>query len=259
MGAMKGGTTSLHRYLAGHPDVSVSKRKETDFFLGRRDYRRGLPWYSSQFDGRAAAAGEASPNYTKRHLFAGVPGRISRTLPEVRLVYVVRDPIARIRSHYIHNYAHGRERQPFSEAVTANSNYVKTSLYAYQLDAFLDHFPRENVLVVDSDALLGQTSSALREVLEFIGVTPEYEAPNLGKRFHVSTDKRRPSALARHVGHGGLRRALRPLLPARLTEPQPFEPPELSTEGTRRLADALQPDTERLRKLTGMPFGSWPV
>ncbi len=128
---MKGGTTSLHRYLGSHSEVCISRRKETDYFLGRREYQRGLSWYSSQFNRHATALGEASPNYTKRHLWAGVPERIAQTLPEVRLIYVVRDPIERIVSHYVHNYAHGREKRRFSKAVTSGSNYVKTSMYAY--------------------------------------------------------------------------------------------------------------------------------
>jgi hypothetical protein len=259
IGAMKGGTTSLYRYLASHPEVSVSKRKETDFFLGRHEYRRGLSWYSAQFRKRTTAIGEASPNYTKRHLWDGVPERISRTLPEVKLIYVVRDPIRRILSHYVHNYAHGRERRPFSEATSPESNYVKTSMYAYQLDAFLDYFPLERILIVDSDALRNETSSLLQEVFGFVGVDPDFDVPNIDEKFHVSADKLRRPALVRHVKNRTLRRILHPLLPARLTKPQPFEPPELSPEDSNRLAESLQSDIQRFKELTGMKFDDWPV
>ncbi len=99
----------------------------------------------------------------------------------------------------------------------------------------------------------------MRDVFEFIGVTPNYEVANINEKFHLSTDKTTQSALVRRVEHPGLRRVLRPLLPARLTEPQPFEPPSLSKEDTRRLADTLRTDTERFRTLTGMRFEDWSV
>lgn len=259
IGAMKGGTTSLYRYLASHPEVSVSRRKETNFFLGRRDYEQGLNFYFSQFDRRATAVGEASTNYTKRHLWAGVPERIAKALPEARLIYIVRDPIERTVSNYVHNYSHGRETRPFSEVLRSKPSYVKTSMYAYQLDAFLEYFPRDNILVVDSDALRNRTSSVLRDVFEFVGVAPDYEVPSINERFNVSKYKKRPSALARHVENDALRRVLRPLLPDRLTEPQLFKPPKLSTEDSKRLAEVLQPDAERFRAITGMTFEHWAV
>lgn len=256
IGAMKGGTTSLYHYLGHHPEVSVSRIKETDYFLGRHEYDRGLGWYTSLFEENAVAIGEASPNYTKRHMWSGVPERIARVLPDVRLIYVVRDPVERLVSHYVHNYAKGRVSRPISEVATPDSNYVLSSMYAYQLDAYLDHFSKEQILVVDSSDLRDRTVEAMAQIFAFLGVR-DYEVPD--ERHHVSARKMRSSVLEQYVAHPRLRRALRPLLPDRLSEPQPFERPDLSAEARRRLASALGPDIERFRSMTGMSFEQWSV
>src|ERR687894_2292944 len=64
IGAQKCGTSVLHYYLSLHPEVSMSRPKELNFFIEERNWPRGLDWYKSQFDGDARVRGEASPNYT---------------------------------------------------------------------------------------------------------------------------------------------------------------------------------------------------
>ncbi|MEZ5721509.1 MAG: sulfotransferase [Paracoccaceae bacterium] len=78
IGAMKSGTTTLYRYLDLHPAVEMSRDKETDFFLTEKNRARGLDWYAAQFTSEARVRGEASPNYTKRRDFPGVPERLAR-------------------------------------------------------------------------------------------------------------------------------------------------------------------------------------
>jgi hypothetical protein len=78
IGAMKAGTVSLRHYLDEHPDV----------FLDGAD--------------QAAAIGECSPSYTMAPAFRGVAERMAQVIPDARLVYVVRDPIARMQSMYMH-------------------------------------------------------------------------------------------------------------------------------------------------------------
>lgn len=97
IGAMKAGTTSLHRHLDLHPEIGMSERKELHLFT-RPDWRQHLDWYTGHFSSAAPVQGESSPNYTKRRLFPGVPARIAAALPEVRLIYILRDPVERMRS-----------------------------------------------------------------------------------------------------------------------------------------------------------------
>ncbi len=107
VGAMKCGTSSLHNYLARHPDIFMSAEKELNFFTGSNS-GQSLDWYKAQFPVDAPVRGESSQNYSKRHnpLFPGAAEAIKAVIPDTKLIYLVRDPIERYRSHKVENY-HG--------------------------------------------------------------------------------------------------------------------------------------------------------
>ncbi|MCG8468872.1 MAG: hypothetical protein MJB57_11825 [Gemmatimonadetes bacterium] len=109
VGAQKCGTSALHYYLDLHPAIAMSRPKELNYFIEDRNWSRGPEWYVKRFDGRAPVRGETSPNYTAHPTFDGVPERMAASIPDARLIYIVRDPIERIRAHWIHNYARRRE------------------------------------------------------------------------------------------------------------------------------------------------------
>ncbi|MEM6898341.1 MAG: sulfotransferase domain-containing protein [Pseudomonadota bacterium] len=136
IGAMKCGTTSLHSYLDRHPDTSMSDPKEVDFFSGSNS-DKSVEWYASLFDPDKPVRGEASQDYSKGHhpLYKGAPERMKALIPDVKLIYLVRDPIERYFSHIGENYYVGsRADQRWSNA---HDNYIWTGLYYYQLSIFL--------------------------------------------------------------------------------------------------------------------------
>jgi hypothetical protein len=193
IGAMKAGTVSLRHYLDDHPDVFVGnggRFGEPNFFIAEHNWPRGHGWYESLFDGAgtAAAIGECSPSYTWAHVYRGVPERMARLVPEARLVYLVRDPIARMQSMYMHQVSAGRERRR-PEVALLDDRYLGPSLYGFQLAAFLDHFDRGQVLVIASEVLRDRPHEALSAVFSHLGVDPAAVDP--GKRYqdHRSTDK----------------------------------------------------------------------
>src|SRR5947208_13622101 len=91
IGAQKCGTSGLHYYLSLHPEISMSKPKELNFFIAERNYPRGLDWYRAHFDPTAKVRGESSPNYTAYPLHVGVPERMHSIVPDAKLLYLVRD------------------------------------------------------------------------------------------------------------------------------------------------------------------------
>ena len=260
VGAMKGGTTSLHAYMDGHPDVCMSRRKETDYFIAaKRSAKKDAAWYRRQFRGTpdATAFGEASPNYTKRHLFAGVPEAIREGCrPDVKLIYVVRDPALRAVSHWGHNVIMGREAGTAANLSAAcakpDSNYVKTSRYAYQLEAYLEHWSMNDILVVRSEELRADTAAKLRECFAFVGVDPGIQIASAGEQLHVSSKKLRKSWLERHVAHKPSRELLAKVLPAQIAERQPVDVPKPTGADVAALRDHLHADAERFRALTGV-------
>ena len=192
IGAMKAGTTSLFHYLIDHPQVFMSPLKEVDFFVEEQNWHRGIDWYERQFenaDADALAIGEASTIYTKYPVYRGVPERISEHLPDVRLIYVVRDPIDRLRSHFQHRTLVGNERLPLAEALATDPSYVDMSRYGMQLERYLEHFPREQICVITSEALKTDRADTVKQVFRFIGVDETFAPPSLEQEFYRTQDR----------------------------------------------------------------------
>jgi hypothetical protein len=260
IGAMKSGTSSLYKYLAAHPEIGVSRVKETDFFLAERNYRRGLAWYESLFSKSGAREfGEASPNYTKRTVFAGVPERMHAVVPQARLVYILRDPVARMLSQYAHRYAQGTELRPLADALGPrdHNTYWLSSSYYFQLSAFLEHYPLERILVLQAEDLREDRPGTLRRVFQFLGIDSEFDCPLFRQNFNVSS--RRYSngwSLERLVGSRRMLHYMRSVVSCPLTKPaRPAE--SFDAETRQRVEEFLRPDIEALRRLTGQKFERW--
>jgi hypothetical protein len=193
IGAMKAGTVSLSHYLDDHPSVFLARGGtfgEPNFFIEEHCWSRGRAWYESLFDGaRAATAiGECSPSYTWAHTYRGVPERMARLVPRARLVYVVRDPIARMQSMYMHQVSAGRERRR-AEVALLDDRYLGPSRYGFQLAAFLDHFDRSQLLVIASEVLRDRPREALSAVFAHLGVDPAAADLDARHHDHRSIDK----------------------------------------------------------------------
>jgi hypothetical protein len=192
IGAMKAGTTSLYHYLQGHPQVFVPPYKAPEFFVAESNWRRGVDWYRRQFAGARAdaiAVGEASNSYAKYPQFDGVPERIAAHIPDVRLIYVVRDPVARIRSHYQTRLAEGTETLPIEEAVFQNPTYLDYSRYGLQIARYLDYFPRQQMLVITAEDLRHNRRATMRNVYEFLGVDATILPGELEREFYQTKDR----------------------------------------------------------------------
>jgi len=267
IGAMKAGTTSLHRYLREHPQVFMPEEKELHFFVAEKRWGRGRSWYEAQFAGAgdAIAVGEASPTYTMYPEFTGVPDRIEPLLPEARLVYAVRHPIERMRSHYLHEVEKGRERAPIGRALLTDPRYLNASRYAMQLEQYLDRFSARQVLVITTEQLRDERGATVRRVLAFLGVDPDRSNGHLlDREFHRTSDKRvrRPlvEAALRVPGTRALAglapRPVRRLARRRIDAGPVTAIPE-AVEA--RLRAELRGDVGRLRVHLGEGFDGWGI
>lgn len=174
IGAMKSGTTSLYGYLDDHPDVWVSHPKELDFFLDRGNWHRGTDWYLNHFTEAPtdAVLGEVSPSYSQTHLYPEVPKRMAALVPTAKLVYIVREPVQRIRSMYAHLVIDGLESHPIDDAVKRNQDYVETSRYAARIASFEPAFSEGRLQVITTEQLKAKPVDTLDAVASFIGVRP---------------------------------------------------------------------------------------
>ena len=243
IGAMKSGTSSLHRYLGAHPDVHVSRRKEPNFFNRHDPHGPPLEEYRELFAGgeEAVARGESSVNYTKRHMWPRAAERIAGTLPDVRLVVVLRDPVDRIRSHYRHSVAAGRATRPIDEDLERTDNYVLTSCYAWQLEPYLERFDRAQLHLVTAERLRAEPDAVVAEICEHVGVDPA-AAPPVSGEHHRSEDKEMPRL--RERGPLGLRRDV-------------DISGELSERRVAWLRRRLMPEVRAIRRLLGDETDLW--
>jgi hypothetical protein len=237
IGAMKCGTTALHRYLDLHPDVAMSEPKELNFFCGPEqrpndedgtaawmagNWHRGVRWYAARFR-PAPVRGEASPGYTSPS-FPEAAERMLRVVPNARLVYAVRDPVERAVSQYLHHRADGTEKRPIEEALLdPASQYLERSLYHARLEPYLARFPREQILICAQEDLSSNRRETVRELYRFAGVDDSFRSPKQNLRWNVARSA--PVSL-----DGALR---------------------------RRLVALLSEDAARLRVLAGRQFAGW--
>ena len=195
IGVQKGGTSSLFRYLTRHPNVLAGYKKEVKFFDG--NYQKGLDWYRfnfplvSQMSDPQAQTGEASPSYVFHPL---VSQRIVEALPNIKLVLMLRDPVARAYSHYQGNLRKDHEKVSFDEAIDQEENrlkgerekiiadqrypmysylvysYLARGVYIDQVKNWFKSFPREQVLILKSEDFFKDPPKVFQRVLTFLGL-----------------------------------------------------------------------------------------
>ena len=269
IGGLKCGTTSLHHYLNLHPDVQMSRPKELNFFVAELNWSLGADWYMSHFRPEAPVRGETSPHYTNLPRFRGVAERIGSVAPNARLIYMVRDPIDRALSHYLHNVAGGYETRPIESALAdRDSAYVHRGLYAMQLEPYLERFGAERVEIVTREELKRRREETMRRAFGLLGVDPSFSSPQFAREWETGTGKRsgRFRLMDRAVRLPGLRaldrsfdrlpESLRWLVERIVHDPESAaaERPALPEPLREGLADRFRPDTERLEALTGRRF-----
>lgn len=288
IGAAKAGTTSLHRWLAQHPDVFVPRQKELHFFAAPwlRENCRGpgdarilqdIPADWEAYRGHYAAAhahraiGDLSPSY-----FAWWPSRdaIRDRLGHPKIVLALRDPVEKAYSQYMHLVRDGRETLSFAEALAAEESrsrqgygalwrYVASVRYAEPTERFLDTFGADRVKILFFEDLVRDPPRVLREVLEFLDVDPAVPIDTGGVSNRSGAPKSR--ALAALLNNPELRRVARSLLPgplvarlgARATALNTGAKPRLDPASRALIEERVAADTARLARLLGreLPWG----
>jgi hypothetical protein len=224
IGAMKAGSTSLFRWLGAHPAIALPADKEPAFFSSDARWARGLEHYEAGFPGAlntGQITGEASVVYTDPAVSAQAARRARTVLPSLNLVFLARDPVERMRSHYRHQVQRGRERLPFAEALQQPEQpYVRCSMYCQALAPWLERFGRDRLCTIRFESLIRDDTEQWSTALDFLGLAP-IERP--GGAHNVTSDKQGFSPVMRrlfdagagryeHLLPRGLKRAVKPLL-----------------------------------------------
>ena len=240
----------------------MSREKELNFFMEERNWRRGLDWYQAQFETSRSVSvwGEASPGYTHHPIFPGVPRRMHSVVPRARLIQIVRDPMKRHLSHYLHQLRLGNV-----EAGRFDDDFiVMPSLQCLQLELYLQHYEQGQILVLTQEELERNRAETLRRVFRFLDVDETFESPKFSRMLNESAAMNSPgySAIERAGGVGSiLPSSLKVQIRKALLWPfsRPVERPVLDREMEQRLLNRFHEDAERLRRLTGMKLEDWSV
>lgn len=286
IGAAKSGTTSLHHYLLEHPRVSMSDPKELNFFVDAPvvgNWHRGLAWYKSFFPA-GKLNGESSPAYTfeGENYAPKAALRIKNIMPDAKLIYLLRNPIERIQSHYLQMLFMGRiplkvslddllSRGPGCQSGIHGdcyTNIVYSSLYCRQISHYLNFFSLEQIHFLTLEDLKRDPAAEMFKLWKFLGI--EEDAPSqVSRTIHNNTSHKKiriinPTArmkkiVPRYDFFSSLCPAAIKYIYRKSVE-RPLETRErkfISEKNLNRLFSLLSPDIEKLSRITGREYSAW--
>jgi hypothetical protein len=194
VGAQKGGTTQLYEGLIRHPACFGSFKKELNYFSDLPHWP--FWWYRSRFPLSTVVGPhngiclEASPSYLPS---PSALQHMHETLPDVKVIAILRDPVSRAFSHYQHWKSRHRDGRDFATAARAIiaqgtlppvhgaalasnvkplTDYVSRGYYALQIEVLWQFYPRQQTLILDSADLFADTTAVCQHVFDFLGVPP---------------------------------------------------------------------------------------
>ena len=258
IGGQKCGTTSLANQVATHPEIGFSEPKEVHFFSWEKHWSRGLRWYESLFEGAegAKAVGEGSTTYTKYPKVRDVPTRMAQVLPDARLIYLVRHPVDRLISHYMHKWYESLVGDDLEEALEKRPQLIAYGRYYYQIEQFLPFFPPERLLVLIFEEFIADPIATHRRVYEFLGVDPTYVPSDVSAKNVTAAKVRRSAWIRAALKVPFAERVGRRLLPAplkgRLKQVgTKMHKPEIPPALRERLLETFLPDVQALSDFLG--------
>lgn len=193
IGGLKCGTTSFHHYLGLHPEIQMSRPKELSFFVSELNWDLGLDWYASRFNGHARVRGESSPHYTNLPRFTGVAARIRECCPDVRLIYLARDPIERLLSHWVQTCGSGYEtREMVPTLADPSTPYTWRSRHWRQLQPFLEAFDSSQIAVFAQEELAVEREETMRRAFRFLGVRESFGSDKFSREWEKTSAKLGP-------------------------------------------------------------------
>ncbi len=271
IGAQKCASSWVYDILSDHPEVVVSEKKELDFFSYQ--YERGYEWYEAQFEDKpgARAVGEISPSYFNE---ASVPERIKLYAPEAKILLSLRSPVERALSQHRHLVRIGYVTGPdfsFEHALHCNPSYVEQGQYARHLSRWLEHFPREQIMILLMEDILQSPQNVARSVYQFLGINPEHLSGSLSEKSNPSyairsrafdqvictvrgaADRSGLGPVWRGVGQLGLQRLYRRMN----RRPSQQVIPKAMPETLENLKARFREDTTKLQSMLGADLSAW--
>ena len=266
IGADRCGSKSLHNMFRQHPDCYVPPIADPYFF--DKNYSRGLDWYFKLFEDApdsAQAIGEFSHDYIHSREAAE---RISRDLPQVKLIASLRHPVDRTFSSYASAHSAGVINVSFEQALKEVPMLISNSLYADKLETYFDYFDKDRIKVLLFDDLASDPPSFAKQAFDFLGLR-FVEEIDYGRKMSQLSESRLPFSgalskqganLLRRLGWVELLGKLKSSDFVRSLFYKPYSDntkPQVEPHVRKMLGELFEPQIERLEKLLGRELTSW--
>ncbi|MCK7544035.1 sulfotransferase domain-containing protein [Marinobacter bryozoorum] len=271
IGAARSGSTSLFLYLEQHPEIYFSEVKELNFFSNPSFWKKGFSWYETWFRPRSkriTCIGEASTSYTRSPFLEHAPGRIFDYNSDMKLIYVVRNPLDRLVSHYLHNINAGIEDRDI-EKLLENlplEPIAWQGKYHYQLSRYLEFFNRNQLYVTSFEKLSNEPEQVTKEIFDFLGVNSDVSLEKIGRVFNSSNKTTKKSQLGLRILDLYRRTIQYQALPYRVKKlvqniaeigSTPITKPTLSLNEKEALYDFYKEDSQLLQTEFGIRTEDW--
>ncbi len=274
IGTMKGGTTSLFNYLARHPQISPCIEKEPSFFSEKAKLTLGYDYYQSlwNFDPTVhKIALEASTSYTRatHPYYIKAAENIYRYSIDNKInfkfIYILRNPLDRIESHYTHGRAwgYGETKQDLAEEI--NPEVIETTKYAMQIEEYYRRFPADSIMLLNFEDLKQQPELILTKICRFLEIDDSYNFKDLNtvhNRGKARTTIKLPGWYK--IRRTDYVRAISDSIPIKTKKifrncfgRQVNEPVQLSPKQKKLVLSELQTDLEKLRSQYGFDISQW--
>lgn len=274
-GVIKGGTTSLNYYLKQHPDVFMSRFKEPRYFAyepdnpdhvegrGLRFPIRTLTEYAALFEEATTerAIGESSPHYLRS---PQAPGLIKETIPDVRLIFSLRDPVKRAYSSYWHKVRLGIEDRPVEDALMEQDQAVQHGLYSRSLEKWNALFDPAQIKIILFEDLIRDTLGVFADLCRFLEVDDTFVPDLVVRNKGGAMKNQRLGRVYEQIKTHPLRQAIDPFVPAKLRQMMINtrnnnleEPPPMPPLIAQRLYDFYREDVEKLESMINRNLSIW--
>nr|WP_197526800.1 sulfotransferase [Pirellulimonas nuda] len=249
-------TSTLHEQLAAQPGVFMCTPKEPCYFSDDEVYARGENWYRGLFDDARPGdlRGESSTHYTKLPTYPATVERMHAAFPRLKLIYVMRHPVDRLVSQYMHEWSVRNVNLSIDDAIDAFPGLIDYGRYARQLAPYLEAFGPCQVLPVFFERLKVTPQGELERITDFLGLGQKPAWNDEVAAQNRSNERLRTSRLRDAVVHApGISWLRRTLVPKRVRDRVKSlwrlpAKPELRPETEARLLKAFDDD---LRVLGG--------
>lgn len=173
VGAMKCGTSTLAAQLGAQQGLFMTTPKEPNFFSDDAVFANGRDWYEALFEHAEPGdiKGEASTHYTKYPVHPDALPRMQDMLDAPKIIYLIREPVARAVSHYIHEWTMGVMTADMEQAFATHPELVSYGCYADQIEPYLKAYGAKNILVISLEAMKADPQKVLEKACRFLGYT----------------------------------------------------------------------------------------